>query len=110
MEGQSCPHGFDVMTETTLLSPTALSAAACLPTMAPPGDKYAGIVDFDPEALRRRYLQERDKRLRGDGGEQYLDVTEHENLKHFAGDVAEKVPRGALNEETTAISEENREN
>ena len=30
---------------------------------------------FDPEALRRRYRDERDKRVRGDGNEQYLEVT-----------------------------------
>ena len=29
---------------------------------------------FDPEALRKKYLAERDKRLRADGNEQYLEV------------------------------------
>jgi cyclohexanone monooxygenase len=29
---------------------------------------------FDPEALRARYRAERDKRLRADGNEQYLEV------------------------------------
>jgi cyclohexanone monooxygenase len=36
-------------------------------------DILAGI-DFDPEALRARYLEERDKRLRSDANEQYIEV------------------------------------
>jgi hypothetical protein len=31
-------------------------------------------LDFDPDELRRRYREERDKRLRSDGNEQYLEV------------------------------------
>jgi len=31
-------------------------------------------VDFDPDALRDKYREERDKRLRADGNEQYLEV------------------------------------
>ena len=34
-----------------------------------------GGIDFDPEALHAKYLAERDKRLRGDGIEQYVEVT-----------------------------------
>src|SRR5271167_2253826 len=30
--------------------------------------------DFDPEALRAKYREERDKRLRPDGNEQYVEV------------------------------------
>jgi cyclohexanone monooxygenase len=37
---------------------------------APPED-----LGFDPEALRRKYRQERDKRIRSDGNEQYVEVT-----------------------------------
>ena len=29
---------------------------------------------FDPEALREKYREERDKRLRADGNDQYLEV------------------------------------
>ncbi|HSU90838.1 MAG TPA: hypothetical protein VLI44_05285, partial [Sporolactobacillaceae bacterium] len=36
-------------------------------------DTLSGI-DFDPEALRAKYRQERDKRLRTDGNEQYVEV------------------------------------
>ncbi len=32
-------------------------------------------LGFDPEALRRKYRQERDKRIRSDGNEQYVEVT-----------------------------------
>ena len=30
---------------------------------------------FDPDALREKYRQEREKRLRGDGIEQYIEMT-----------------------------------
>ncbi|MHB8529899.1 MAG: flavin-containing monooxygenase [Caulobacteraceae bacterium] len=33
-----------------------------------------GEIDFDPEALHAKYLAERDKRLRGDGIAQYVEV------------------------------------
>src|SRR5260370_27660047 len=36
-------------------------------------DTVSGI-DFDPEALRAKYRQERDKRIRTDGNEQYVEV------------------------------------
>ena len=32
-------------------------------------------TDVDPEELRRRYELERDKRLRTDGNEQYVEMT-----------------------------------
>ncbi|MEO6123414.1 MAG: NAD(P)/FAD-dependent oxidoreductase [Ilumatobacteraceae bacterium] len=34
----------------------------------------SATVDFDPDALRDKYREERDKRLRADGNEQYLEV------------------------------------
>src|SRR3984957_17031224 len=37
------------------------------------GANTAGI-DFDPDALREKYRQERDKRLRADGEHQYIEV------------------------------------
>lgn len=33
-----------------------------------------GEIDFDPAALKAKYLHERDKRLRQDGNEQYIEV------------------------------------
>ncbi|HYD10520.1 MAG TPA: NAD(P)/FAD-dependent oxidoreductase, partial [Acidimicrobiales bacterium] len=32
------------------------------------------VVDFDPDALRAKYREERDKRLRADGNEQYIGM------------------------------------
>src|SRR3954470_803510 len=34
-----------------------------------------GKVDFDPDVLREKYREERDKRIRPDGNEQYVEVT-----------------------------------
>jgi cation diffusion facilitator CzcD-associated flavoprotein CzcO len=39
---------------------------------------------FDPDALRKKYREERDKRLRADGNEQYLEVTG--DLAHYVED------------------------
>jgi cation diffusion facilitator CzcD-associated flavoprotein CzcO len=36
-------------------------------------DIYAGL-DFDPDALRAKYREERDKRVRPDGNDQYVEV------------------------------------
>src|SRR3954467_14743719 len=36
--------------------------------------ELVGDVAFDPGALRRRYREERDKRLRPDGNDQYVEV------------------------------------
>ena len=32
-------------------------------------------LSFDPDALRQKYREERDKRLRADGNEQYIEIT-----------------------------------
>jgi cyclohexanone monooxygenase len=37
--------------------------------------ELVGGLDFDPTALKAKYLKERDKRLRDDGNEQYVEVT-----------------------------------
>jgi cyclohexanone monooxygenase len=39
-------------------------------------------LGFDPDALRMRYREERDKRLRTDGDEQYVEMTE--TFAHYA--------------------------
>jgi cyclohexanone monooxygenase len=39
-------------------------------------------LGFDPDALRMRYREERDKRLRTDGDEQYVEITE--TFAHYA--------------------------
>ena len=33
-----------------------------------------GDIDFDPDQLKAKYLAERDKRLRSDANEQYVEV------------------------------------
>jgi cyclohexanone monooxygenase len=38
------------------------------------GSAQDPILDFDPDALRERYRQERDKRLRADGEAQYIEL------------------------------------
>ncbi|WP_421937558.1 flavin-containing monooxygenase [Phenylobacterium sp.] len=38
------------------------------------GSAQDPILDFDPDALRERYRQEREKRLRADGEAQYIEV------------------------------------
>ena len=38
-------------------------------------EKLMGELEFDPDALKTKYLEERDKRIRSDGIEQYVEVT-----------------------------------
>src|SRR5262245_57378715 len=38
-------------------------------------DVEGGTRSFDPDALREKYRQEREKRLRPDGNDQYIEVT-----------------------------------
>src|SRR5262245_22584021 len=42
--------------------------------IAPEVAAFVGKVDFDPDALHRKYLSERDKRVRPDGIDQYVEV------------------------------------
>ncbi|HEB87969.1 MAG TPA: NAD(P)/FAD-dependent oxidoreductase [Deltaproteobacteria bacterium] len=48
------------------------------------GDEATRAAGFDPEALRRKYREERDKRLREDGNEQYIEV--RGEFAHFLED------------------------
>jgi cyclohexanone monooxygenase len=43
-----------------------------------------GDLGFDPDALRTKYREERDKRIRADGNDQYLEVKG--DLAHFVDD------------------------
>jgi hypothetical protein len=43
-----------------------------------------GQLDFDADALRERYREERDKRLRPDGNDQYFEVTA--DFSHYVDD------------------------
>ncbi|MCB0221279.1 MAG: NAD(P)/FAD-dependent oxidoreductase, partial [Chrysiogenetes bacterium] len=38
-------------------------------------EELVDVLGFDPDTLREKYRQERDKRLREDGNEQYVEVT-----------------------------------
>lgn len=59
----------------------------------------AGALDFDPDALREKYRQERDKRLRKEGDHQYIQVAGE--FAHFAADpyVAPGFTRNPLDED-----------
>ena len=43
-----------------------------------------GDIDFDPDAIRTRYREERDKRVRDDGNEQYIEVKA--DFSHYVHD------------------------
>jgi cation diffusion facilitator CzcD-associated flavoprotein CzcO len=49
-----------------------------------PLDTADVALDFDPAALREKYRQERDKRLRADGNEQYVEVKG--DFRHYIDD------------------------
>jgi cation diffusion facilitator CzcD-associated flavoprotein CzcO len=49
-----------------------------------PLDTADVALDFDPDALREKYRQERDKRLRVDGNEQYVEVKG--DFRHYIDD------------------------
>jgi cyclohexanone monooxygenase len=46
--------------------------------------ELVGEIDFDPDALRDKYREERDKRLRPDGNDQYVEVTA--DFSHYVYD------------------------
>ncbi|NOX51156.1 MAG: NAD(P)/FAD-dependent oxidoreductase [Gammaproteobacteria bacterium] len=60
-------------------------------------------LDFDPDALRRKYDQERDKRLRDDGNEQYLEVKGQ--FSHYIEDpyVENAAKRAPLSDEVDVV-------
>ncbi len=59
-------------------------------------------IAFDPDALRDKYRAERDKRLRPDGNEQYLEVTGQ--FAHYLEDpYVEPIVRDALFDEVDVV-------
>src|SRR5215207_235232 len=58
---------------------------------------------FDPDVLRDRYRQERDKRLRADGNDQYIEVTDR--FAHFLDDpfAPDRQAREPLTDEVEAL-------
>jgi cyclohexanone monooxygenase len=59
--------------------------------------------DFDPEFLKKKYREERDKRLRQDGNEQYQEVTGE--FSYFVEDpyVQEAITREPIQEEIEVV-------
>ena len=61
-----------------------------------------GEIDFDPAALKARYRQERDKRLRVDGNEQYVEVKE--DFSNYVDDpYAERIERAPVFDEVEIV-------
>lgn len=60
-------------------------------------------LGFDPDVLAEKYLQERDKRLREDGNDQYLEVKGE--FSYFVEDpyTDEKIERSPLEDEVEVI-------
>ena len=60
-------------------------------------------LGFDPDQLREKYRVERDKRLRGDGSEQYQEV--EGDFTHYVDDpyIDEKIEREPLTDEMDVI-------
>ena len=60
-------------------------------------------VSFDPEQLREKYRQERDKRIRADGNDQYIEVTG--DFSHYIDDpyVEPGFEREAVNKEVEVL-------
>ncbi|MGA0841076.1 MAG: flavin-containing monooxygenase [Pseudomonadales bacterium] len=65
--------------------------------------QQAEDLGFDPDALRARYRAERDKRLRSDGNNQYIEVTGE--FSHYIDDpyVAERIERAPLTDFTEVV-------
>ena len=61
-----------------------------------------GEIDFDPSALKARYLAERDRRLRDDANEQYVEVTG--DFTHYVDDpYCTPIERAAVDEEVEVV-------
>ena len=60
-------------------------------------------LDFDPDALREKYKQERDRRIRDDGNAQYVEVTG--KFRHFTDDpyVEPSSTRAPLTDEVNVV-------
>ncbi|MEO0548439.1 MAG: NAD(P)/FAD-dependent oxidoreductase [Pseudomonadota bacterium] len=59
-------------------------------------------IDFDPELIREKYRKERDKRLRADGNDQYVNMAG--DFSHYIDDpYIEREERAALNDHTHVI-------
>ena len=61
-----------------------------------------GEIDFDPAALKAKYLHERDKRLRQDGNEQYVEV-KGDYSNYVEDPYAERVERAPVFDEVEIV-------
>jgi cyclohexanone monooxygenase len=59
--------------ETPVVSAPASSITEPLPVQGSLAEQLASELPFNPEEIKKRYLAERDKRLRKDGNEQYKE-------------------------------------
>ena len=68
-----------------------------------PDDQATSPVDSNLDSLRERYRVEREKRLRTDGNEQYIEV--EGKFSHYVEDpyVAKNIERDALEEEVEVL-------
>ena len=68
-----------------------------------PPNAAQDIQNFDPDALRDRYRAERDKRIRADGNDQYVEVTG--DFSHYVDDpyVESGFERDAIEEEVEVV-------
>jgi cyclohexanone monooxygenase len=64
--------------------------------------ELVGDVDFDPTELKTKYLAERDKRLRDDGNEQYIEV-EGDFSNYVDDPYVERVEREPLFDHTEVV-------
>ena len=65
-------------------------------------DRFSDL-DYDPVSLRDRYREERDKRLRADGNDQYVEVIG--DFSHFLDDPYpdEKIERESLHDDVDVV-------
>ena len=59
-------------------------------------------IDFDPDALRDKYRDERDKRLRADGNEQYIEVV-GDFARYLDDPYVEPIEREPLTDEVEVV-------
>src|SRR5580658_1449734 len=60
------------------------------------------VIDFDPDALREKYRQERDKRLRPEGNDQYVEIKGQ--FAHYLNDpYVERIERAPLTDEVDVV-------
>ena len=59
-------------------------------------------LGFDPEEIRAKYQAERDKRLRVDGNEQYVEIKDE--FAHYSEDpYVERIERDAIDTEAEVV-------